>query len=190
MERTFFRRILLALVVALAGLQLSNLAWSQPRDLNKEILVYIQPSLLSFPANERGELPPNLINIPSVALRLAFTRFGVQTLSKALPDFSDNDTMRIEGGREIRIPRFSRIFRVRVNDETRIDSAIRVLSNIPGILFAERNMDARLFSDPTYGNQWHLNNTGQSGGGRRFRHQSRTSMGHIHREFIREDRYY
>jgi hypothetical protein len=140
--------------------------WAQtPIDLDREILVYIQPAALQFPAVERGTVPLDRLSIPSQVLRQALNRFGVQSLAKAMPDFGDADTVRIaEDGRRISIPKFSRIFRIQVPDRAQIDSAIAALSRVPGLFFAERNMDAKLFSDPTYSNQWHLNNTGQSGG--------------------------
>jgi len=135
------------------------------RDFSKEILVYVQPSGITFPSSERGQLAPNLLSIHSNALVQAFARFKVGAVSKAFPDFSDADTLRIaEDGRKISVTQFSRIFRLQIQDQGDIDSAIVVLSKIPDVLFAEKNMKAQLFSDPTYSNQWYLNNTGQSGG--------------------------
>lgn len=64
----------------------------------------------------------------------------------------------------IKLPQFSRIFRIRIANAAEIDIAVQALSRIPGVAYAEKNMDAQLANDPTYGNQWHLNNTGQSGG--------------------------
>lgn len=136
-----------------------------PIDLSKEILVYIQPSLLDFPMSERGFVVPERLNIRSDALRQAVRQFRVQAIGKAFPDFSDADTLRVlEDGRVISVPRFSRIFRFQFGQRNNIDSTISLLSKIPGILFAEKNMDARLDLDDDYPLQWHLNNTGQLGG--------------------------
>jgi subtilisin family serine protease len=134
-------------------------------NLRKEILVYIQPKLLEFPANERGSLTIGELNIPSQALKQAFDDFRVQTVTKAFPTFNDGDTTWIrEDGTRIKLPQFSRIFRVRLPDTNNVDVAVAILKDIPGILYAEKNSNAHLFSDPTYVNQWYLNNTGQSGG--------------------------
>ena len=134
-------------------------------DLDREILVYIQPSILEFPVGERDAVLVERLTIPSQELRQAFNRFGIDKLAKAIPDFNEADTIRVsEDGRLVSVPRFSRIFRIQVSDKSKIDSVIAVLSRVPGILFAEKNMDAKLLSDPTYINQWHLNNTGQCNG--------------------------
>jgi parallel beta-helix repeat protein len=62
------------------------------------------------------------------------------------------------------VPKFSRIFKIHISDKSKVDSVITFLSKVPGVLYAEKNMDAKLCSDPSYSNQWYLNNTGQSGG--------------------------
>jgi len=134
-------------------------------DLDREILVYIQPSILEFPAGERDAVLVERLTIKSLPLHQVFSQFNIDRLVKAFTDFSETDTIRTsEDGRLVSVPRFSRIFRIQVSDKSKIDSVIAALSRVPGILFAEKNMDAKLFADPTYTNQWHLNNTGQSGG--------------------------
>ncbi|MBU0712283.1 S8 family serine peptidase [bacterium] len=134
-------------------------------DLDREILVYIQPSILEFPAGERDAVLVERLTIKSLPLHQVFSQFNIDRLVKAFTDFSETDTIRTsEDGRLVSVPRFSRIFRIQVSDKSKIDSVIAALSRVPGILFAEKNMDAKLFADPTYTNQWHLNNTGQGGG--------------------------
>jgi len=153
-------------VVAFIFLRVSDPLWGQAvADLSKEILVYVQPGKLEFPPHERGALPLDRINIPSIQLREAFNRFQIASIAKAFPDFTDADTVRSdEAGRLVKIPQFSRIFRLQVPNKAIVDSATVVLPKIPGVLFAEKNMDARLFLDDDYPLQWHLNNTGQLGG--------------------------
>ncbi|MDZ7360450.1 MAG: S8 family serine peptidase [candidate division KSB1 bacterium] len=152
--------------VAFIFLWVSGPLWGQAvADLSEEMLVYVQPGNLEFPPNQRGALPPDSINIPSIQLRNAFNRFQITSIAKAFPDFSDADTVRSdEAGRLVKIPQFSRIFRLQLPNKAIVDSAIVVLSKIPGVLFAEKNMEARLFLDDDYPLQWHLNNTGQLGG--------------------------
>jgi hypothetical protein len=134
-------------------------------DLSRELLVYIQPGNLEFPPLERGALSPKVINNPSIPLRGVFDRFQVETIAKAFPDFADADTVRNDGaGGLIKMPQLSRIFRLNLPQNVQLDSAIIAFSKIPGVLFAEKNMDARLFLDDDYALQWHLNNTGQLGG--------------------------
>ena len=136
-----------------------------PVDLDREILVYIQPAALDFPVSERGTVLVDRIGIRSQKLSEAFSRFSISGLRKAFPDFIEADTLKtLEDGRTISLPRFSRIFRLTVPDVTLVDTAVAMLKNIPGVLFAEKNTDTRPQSDDDYSLQWHLNNTGQSGG--------------------------
>lgn len=114
-------------------------------ELRREVLVYIQPWALQFPQGERGTVAINALPQVSQPLRTAFNRLGVDRLAKAFPDFNDADT-------------------VRIREERLADSAVVLLSTIPGVLYAHKHMDARLSNDPEYSLQWHLRNTGQAGG--------------------------
>jgi subtilisin family serine protease len=62
------------------------------------------------------------------------------------------------------MPNMAKIFRIPIQEGISRGSVMDSLKRLPEVLFAEPNMDAKLFADPTYSNQWHLNNTGQSGG--------------------------
>ncbi len=142
-----------------------NIQAQAKNNLDTEILVYIQPSVLEFPDGERGNVALNRINIKSQTLQQTFSKLNIDKLAKAFPNFDEADTIRVtDDGRIVEVPRVSRIFKIQVPDKSKIDSVIVALSKEPGVLFAEKNMDAKLFDDPTYSNQWHLNNTGQSGG--------------------------
>lgn len=158
----FFTSILLILFI---GIPFHNITYAQlQKDLENEILVYIQPKVLDFPQNVSRSISIDSIAIRSSEFRSALQKFNIKTLSKAFPNFADSDTIRFNKGIPDKIPQFSRIFSLHVPEVSDIDFVIEELVNLPGVLFAEKNMDAKLFSDPTYSNQWHLNNTGQSGG--------------------------
>lgn len=66
-----------------------------PIDLERDILVYIQPTALDFPANKRESVSLNQIRIHSDALLQAFNRFNIDKLAKAFPDFDEADSVRI-----------------------------------------------------------------------------------------------
>ncbi|GAH46300.1 unnamed protein product, partial [marine sediment metagenome] len=159
-----FKRV--ACILPILAVCQSALLGQLREDLRNEILVYITTGALVFPAGERGALTPEQLTIPSQALRQAIDRSGVATIAKAFPDFSDSDTIRVtDDGKTVKIPQFSRIFRVRVQQVADVDSAIATLSRLPVVLFAEKNMDAYPgVNDADYGKQWHLHNTGQGGG--------------------------
>jgi hypothetical protein len=134
-------------------------------DLRNELLIYIQPSALEFPTQYQRSIRIENLNIPNSKLRSALSRFQIGELQKAFPGIMDADTINVrEDGTRVSIPQVSRIFKVRVPNYNDIDSAIAHLSKIPGVLFAEKHSEMRLHLDDYYPNQWHLNNTGQSGG--------------------------
>jgi len=161
----FSRCAVIVLIALLFGFTANSLN-AQVRDLKSEILVYILPDSLEFPANESGEVSPEQVAVHSKALQNAFGQVRVQAIAKAFPNISDSDTVRIrEDGMRVKIPQVSRIFRVRLLNEADVDLAIEKLSKLPCVLFAEKHSDMKLYiDDPRYPEQWHLNNTGQTGG--------------------------
>jgi len=59
----------------------------------------------------------------------------------------------------------SRVFVLKLKDKSTRDQVINVLSSEKSVLFAESQGDMQLFNnDLQYPDQWHLNNTGQTGG--------------------------
>lgn len=155
----------LTLLILMLITMTSNIFAQLREDLRNEILVYIQPSELVFPEIEQKSIQLENIIFLNSELRTVLIQFGVQELQKAFPKIKDTDTLAMsEDGTIIRIPQMSRIFAIKVPDVNDINSAIDNLSGIRGVLFAEKHSDISLTSDDYYPNQWHLNNTGQTGG--------------------------
>lgn len=127
----------------------------------RKILLYIQPTVLQFPARQNRTISIDSVTISSQLLRQTFNEFKIDELTKAFPDFNDADSIRYtEEGLPVRVPRFGRIFKIIVDEKINIDSVIAVFSRVPGVLFAEKNIDAKLGSEPQFNFQWHLKNTG------------------------------
>jgi hypothetical protein len=130
-------------------------------DPSREILVYFTSGAQRM---TKGQAAARLV---SNASKMVLARFniGEDRVTSAFPDFDEADTIKTTPfGKRIGMMNMSRVFSIRVPDGVVIDSVTESLKRLPNVLFAERNMDARLYDDPTYVNQWHLNNTGQSGG--------------------------
>ncbi len=157
---------LLGAVLTMAFLMRSQDLTAQLRkDLENEINVFIVRDSLDFPAQETNSLRHTSLTIRSKRIRDVFDRFNVESIARGIPNFVDQDTVKIvDGGRSVRVPDLSRIFRVRLQRKEDVDLVISELSKIPGVAYAEKNVDAHLFSDPDSAKQWHLKNTGQSGG--------------------------
>jgi len=159
-----FSNTLTILVMFVIG---SDMLHGQLReDLRNEILVYITPGALELPPDERGEIALADLIVSDWDLHQALQRIEATTIASAFPDFPDRDTLRVSpAGNVVKLPQFSRIFRVQVRQIANLDTAIAVLNRQPAVLFAERHMDAYPgVNDADYWRQWHLNNTGQAGG--------------------------
>ncbi|MBC8346990.1 MAG: S8 family serine peptidase, partial [Candidatus Marinimicrobia bacterium] len=152
--------VLFSLVVGLAFNPLS----AQGRNLKQEILVYILTDSLEFPANENAAVPIDRINIRSQTLKQTMGGIQLNVIAKAFPNWADSDTIRVrEDGVRVKLPQVSRIFLFRFLNESDVDTAVARLSRESSVLFAERHSDMELH-DHYYPIQWHLNNTGQTGG--------------------------
>ncbi len=153
-------RILSALLLNAAILFVSSDLLYAQSDPTKEILVYFASGIDRAPA---GQAAP----VRSGAIQRLLTQFNIpgSHVISAFPTFLEADTLKKSpDGRTISLPNMGRIFRIQVPDSITGNALVDSLKKLPNVIFAEPNMSARLFSDPTYGNQWHLNNTGQSGG--------------------------
>lgn len=139
---------------------------AQNRELSSEILVYILPDSLLFPAGYEDEMTPNQLTIPSIKLQKAFVKIHAEKIARAFAQIADQDTIIVrEDGEKIKLMQMSRIFRIRLPNKDYVKQAINILELEPSILFAEKHSDMQIHSnDALYPNQWHLNNTGQTGG--------------------------
>ena len=155
------KTVALALLLVLSSFTHIALAKYDP---TREILVYFTSGVQRV---TRGQL--RAANV-SPALTSALSRFRItgDSIRSAFPDFAQKDTLRVfPNGKTARLMNMARVFRITVPSGESVDSVIASLKKFPNVLFAQKNMNARLFSvptDPDFSNQWYLNNTGQSGG--------------------------
>ncbi|MBP9583237.1 MAG: S8 family serine peptidase, partial [Ignavibacterium sp.] len=155
----------LLLIVFVLSINITCLFAQLREDLKNELLVYIHPSALEFPTNEQKNIQIKNLKIFSSELKSTFSSFGINELQKVFPNVKDADTITVnEEGKEVRLPQMSRIFVLRMKNISDVDLAIAQLSKIPGILFAEKHSEMSLHNDDYFPDQWHLNNTGQTGG--------------------------
>ncbi len=103
--------------------------------------------------------------IHSQSLNSAIGKIEIESIERAFPSFSKDDMIKMNNnGKTIKLPNMSRIFKIKLISKSSVEAAIRILKKENSVLFAEANMDAKLFSDVDYSKQWYLNNTGQSNG--------------------------
>lgn len=135
-------------------------------DSSREILVYFTSGIERVSA---GQVPA----IRSTAIQQMMTRFNINKnqLTSAFPNFNEADTLKqLADGRTISQSNMARIFKVQVPAIVSTQEVIDSLKKLPEVLFAEPNFhDYRAHgfpNDPHYenGDQWGLNNYGQSGG--------------------------
>lgn len=163
MQRISFsmKALFVASVLFLSGFLNTGRAQNNP---TKEVLVYFKSGVERV---AKGQL---IARAASAATKASLGHFniGEDKITSAFPDFNEADTLKATPeGRTISLPNMARIFRIQIPDGVSCDSVIESLKKLPNVLFAEKNMEARLFTtptDPDYNKQWHLNNTGQSSG--------------------------
>ena len=159
------KRISIFIFTLLLILSFSTIIFGQNKKLDSEILVYFLPDSLELPNGIIQIKDLSQLNIKSKSLGNTIRKLELKSIKKAFPNFDESDTVKIlKDGRIIKLPNMSRIFILELKSKNYILPSIKELRKEKSVLFAERNMDAKTFSDPTYTNQWYLNNTGQSGG--------------------------
>lgn len=86
-------------------------AYSQHRDLEKSLLVYIMPDSLELPPAEKGMVPYTTAHIRSRSLQATLDRVNPVSIGKAFPDWNVADSIRITAeGVRVKTPKFGRIF--------------------------------------------------------------------------------
>lgn len=136
----------------------------QTRNLDNEILVYIMTDSMEFSKGYSEVVDLSQLKINSKSLELTLGTFDFDKIYVAFPDFNPNKEIFNEFGEEVKLPMLNRIFIFKLKDQTKVEEVISLLKKEKSVLFAEKNMNAKLFDDPDYNKQWYLNNTGQSGG--------------------------
>lgn len=135
------------------------------RDLDKEVLVYILPDSLELPTEIRDITTIDRVTIRSNALAEAMDELSITEIARSFPYWAADNSVRVrEDGRVIQRPGFDRVFTIFLPANQSAEEVIERLELLPSVLYAEKHMDASLTNDPQYAAQWHLNNTGQTGG--------------------------
>jgi subtilisin family serine protease len=164
----FFKKLLI-LIFSLITANITVYA-ELPEELRKEVIAFIRVGYLEFPEQESSALPLGSVTVNSVELSDAFALYGVETIQRGFPEFTDDDTLRTsETGYSFVIPQFSRIFRIQLSSETLVDSLIKALQQLPEVIaYAEKNSEVELAqvipNDNLFSSQWGLKNTGNPGG--------------------------
>jgi hypothetical protein len=121
---------------------------------------------LDFPSDRGNQLTLDNVVIRSKNLKRELQKLNVKMISKAFPQHTDTlkYTTNPKGIRVVQ-PNLSGVYRLHFNTKDSIDIAVERLSNLKSVLFVEKHSNVKLHvDDEYYPQQWHLNNTGQSGG--------------------------
>lgn len=164
------------------GLVLASLTTVWAQDLpdrsavEREIHVEFAPGTVALPEGQTQATPQELTT-EAPALQEVFQQVGVEMVSKTFPEFEPADTTAVtRTGERVRLGDVSRVFTLRLPSEAGIGEAVERLTELPQVVFAERNGRATTHAltggqvNPsdnffgTNGEQWNLLNTGQDGG--------------------------
>ena len=160
-----YRSINVFIISIILMISFSTIVIGQEKEFDSEILVYFLPDSLEMGEGITELNDISKLKIKSKSLDNAIKKIELKSIKKAFPDFNEADMVKIrKDGKKIKLPNMSRIFRIKLNTKNDVESVVNLLLKEKGVLFAEPNMDAELFGDDDYSKQWHLNNSGQSGG--------------------------
>jgi hypothetical protein len=125
--------------------------------LRREVLVFIMPDSLELAPGLEGGASVQESDIRSQQLRETLLAINVISIARAFPDWDAADSIVYnDRGYPVRRPDFHRVFTLTFGSEQEADEAVRQLSSLPSVAYAERNMNATLDNDPRYldGTQW------------------------------------
>ncbi|WP_026905144.1 S8 family peptidase [Pedobacter glucosidilyticus] len=140
---------------------------AQQRNLKHELLVFIVPDSLEISDDKTDKISHHEAKILSKSLKSALDDVKPVAIGKAFPKWNKADSVKTrEDGIKVKTPPFDRVFTLTFKSEEEANAAIEILKKNPSVLFAEKNSEPKLHSDPDYlsGVQWHLNNDGRNGG--------------------------
>lgn len=158
--KNLMRSLSILIMITSLTLQVSG----QHRNLESEVLVYIQPGYFELPEGPTNQLKIENIKTVSDEISKIIREKNVVLFSKAFPEFKSSDTISFNSeGNEIKLADVSRIFIFTINEKSNTKDLIEELSNTEGILFAESHSNWQTY-DTRYPEQWWLNNTGLYGG--------------------------
>ena len=84
--KNFFLSSLIEIITFTLLFSSNTLLFSQDiPDFSREILIYIEPNGIEFPANERGTLLIDNVNILDEKLQEIFMKFEIENISKVFP---------------------------------------------------------------------------------------------------------
>lgn len=136
-------------------------------DRSRDILVYTRPGTVQL---EEGVAAVSIGEATlSPELSTVLDRHGAEKIIRAIPNFDASNLTRISpSGKVIRLPDFSRLYRLRFPAGTDLDGIVTELSGTGQVIYAERLPAYRFFAtvpnDEYFHYQWALHNTGQSEG--------------------------
>lgn len=167
MKQNFLQKILISFIITIfLVLSFSAKMFAQLDEIDSEILVYFLPDSLEMDTGVTELDDITKLKIKSKSLDKEIKKIELKSIKKAFPEFDETDIIKTrQDGKVIKLPNMSRIFKLKLKNKDEIENVIETLSKEKGVLFAEPHSNMTLnTNDSRYSEQWHLNNTGQSGG--------------------------
>jgi len=126
-----------------------------------EMLVFFKSGVVALaPGEQKGGIETIQ---GSEALKNYLNSLGFQELKRVVPDFSPDDTIAItDDGVTLKIPDYSRLFKIVVSGGTDIQRACDSLNSFSEIIIAEPNYIFHVEAqpnDPKFSQQWNLEQT-------------------------------
>ncbi len=167
--------LLFLFVLAIGNYGFANAQKTKPE---QELIVQFKSNMVELPLGLRTVSLLQPVSFLSSELQAKLREQGAETLSKAFPEFSLSDTLKISRtGEKVRLPDLSQIYVLKLRSDMNRKNALDSLQKMSEIIFIEPNgsaisqvvnPDDPRFDNPSSpgsgGEQWNLLNTGQNSG--------------------------
>lgn len=161
-----FVSLSLALVALCAPVRADSAAAHAP---DREVLVMFQPGVVTMP-DKSATADVSASTLQSVPALDVISAYGVKELARAFPEFDKSQLIaKNRSGQTVQLADMSEVYVLVVPDGQNPDDLARKLSQVKGVVYAERNGGFQLCApvipnDPSFPALWGMNNTGQTGG--------------------------
>jgi subtilisin family serine protease len=165
--------ICLVLILLLLGVFLLffNVGQTQVQEsslIDRQIVLMMKPGVVDLgqgrirAAIDEGTLP--------LRMRALLQEAGAQEIAKGMPEFQRSDTLRVfPDGRVYRAPDYTNVFVITLPADVPREALVDSLARLPEVISVEKNQrvifrETVPTSEPYFGYQWNMKNTGQSSG--------------------------
>jgi hypothetical protein len=113
---------------------------AQKSEAVQEFIIQFKSEMVTLPAGLESVSLRQPLSFMSSEFQSKLREHGAESLSKAFPDFSLSDTLKISRtGEKVRLPNLSQIYIIKLSSDKNRKTALDSLQKMPEVLFVEPN---------------------------------------------------